>query len=100
MLTAAETAALRNLADKKTGTLTAFVNIAVARRLTELGMAQRSQQGWDITPEGSAYLAGIGPDEGYSKLKLAAFPEPLREVDAVDPEARPSESDDQIQRED
>ena len=26
--------------------------------LTELGLAQRSREGWDITPEGSAFLAG------------------------------------------
>ena len=73
MLTASETAALRNLAEKKGGTLTAFVNIADARRLTELGLAQRSQQGWDITPEGAAYLASIGPEEGYTGLRLATL---------------------------
>lgn len=47
------------------------MNIADARRLTELGLAQRSQQGWDITPEGAAYLASIGPEEGYTGLRLA-----------------------------
>ncbi|HEY9236369.1 MAG TPA: hypothetical protein VIP08_15200 [Phenylobacterium sp.] len=76
MLTASETAALRNLAEKKAGTLTAFVNIADARRLTELGLAQRSQQGWDITPEGAAYLASIGAEEGYAGLRLATPPRP------------------------
>lgn len=76
MLTASETAALRNLAEKKVGTLTAFVNIADARRLTELGLAQRSQQGWDITPEGAAYLASIGPEEGYTGLRLATLRRP------------------------
>ncbi|WP_395671224.1 hypothetical protein [Phenylobacterium sp.] len=76
MLTASETAALRNLAEKKAGTLTAFVNIADARRLTELGLAQRSQQGWDITPEGAAYLASLGPEEGHTGLRLATLPKP------------------------
>jgi hypothetical protein len=76
MLTASETAALRNLAEKKAGTLTAFVNIADARRLTELGLAQRSRQGWDITPEGAAYLASIGREEGYAGLTLAMPPRP------------------------
>ena len=76
MLTASETAALRNLAEKKAGTLTAFVNIADARRLTELGLAQRSQQGWDITPEGAAYLASIVPEEGYTGLRLATLRKP------------------------
>ena len=60
MLTAAETASLRNLAEKKTGSVTAFVNIADARRLTELGLAERSQQGWDITSAGCAHLAALG----------------------------------------
>lgn len=60
-LTEPEVRALRNLADKRTGTVTAFLNIADARRLTELGLATRSRQGWDITPEGSAYLAKLDP---------------------------------------
>jgi hypothetical protein len=58
-LTKAELAALRNLAEKSTGALTGFLNIADARRLTELGFASRSRQGWDITAEGSAYLAEL-----------------------------------------
>jgi hypothetical protein len=58
-LTKAELAALRNLAEKSGGTLTAFLNIADARRLTELGLASRSRQGWDITDQGSAYLAEL-----------------------------------------
>lgn len=58
-LTEAELRALRNLAEKRTGTLTPFLNIADARRLTELGLASRSRQGWDITPEGSALLARL-----------------------------------------
>lgn len=61
MLTTSEAAALRNLADKKSGSVTAFVNIADARRLTELGLAQRTRQGWDITAEGSACLASLDP---------------------------------------
>jgi hypothetical protein len=61
MLTASEGAALRNLADKKSGSLTAFVNIADARRLTELRLAERSRQGWDITAAGAAYLATLDP---------------------------------------
>jgi hypothetical protein len=57
-LTPAQLEALRNLARKKAGEPVGFVNIAVSRALTELGLAQRSREGWDITPEGSAYLAG------------------------------------------
>lgn len=57
-LTAAQLEALRNLARKKAGEPVGFVNIAVSRALTELGLAQRSREGWDITPEGLAFLAG------------------------------------------
>ena len=54
--------ALRELARKKTGGHVPFVNIACARALTELGLAERSREGWDITPEGSALLARMaGP---------------------------------------
>ena len=60
-LSDAELRALRNLAQKSTGTLTAFLNIADAQRLTELGLASRSRQGWDITPAGLAHLARLDP---------------------------------------
>lgn len=60
-LTDAELHALRNLAEKRLGTVTAFLNIADAQRLTELGLATRSRQGWDITPQGSAVLARLNP---------------------------------------
>jgi hypothetical protein len=55
-LTNSELNALRNLAAKRTGSVTAFLNIADAQRLTELGLASRSRQGWDITTAGGAYL--------------------------------------------
>jgi hypothetical protein len=57
-LTASQLEALRNLASKKAGDHVGFVNIADARALTDLGLAQRSREGWDITPEGSAFLTG------------------------------------------
>lgn len=56
-LTEGQLAALQNLARKGAGDVTAFVNISDCQHLTELGFASRSRQGWDITPEGSAYLA-------------------------------------------
>jgi hypothetical protein len=56
-LTDGQLHALRNLADKRAGNITAFVNIADARILTELGFAARSRQGWDITTAGLARLA-------------------------------------------
>ena len=57
-LTSSQLEALRNLARKKAGDEVGFVNIADARTLTDLGLAQRSREGWNITPEGSAFLAG------------------------------------------
>jgi hypothetical protein len=64
-LTPAELHALENLALKRGGDSVPFVNIADARRLTDLGLAARSREGWDITAEGSAWLARAagGPHE-------------------------------------
>ncbi|WP_372785824.1 hypothetical protein [Phenylobacterium sp.] len=56
-LTDAQLNALQNLALKKAGKDAPFINIGAARVLTELGLAERSREGWDITPEGSALLA-------------------------------------------
>jgi hypothetical protein len=56
-LTDAQLNALQNLALKKAGKDAPFINIGAARALTELGLAERSREGWDITPEGSALLA-------------------------------------------
>jgi hypothetical protein len=56
-LTDAQLNALQNLARKKSGEDAPFINISAARALTELGLAERSREGWDITPEGSAFLA-------------------------------------------
>jgi hypothetical protein len=53
--------ALHILAEKKAGNAVPFINIAAARRLTELGLASRSHEGWDITPEGGAVLARRSP---------------------------------------
>lgn len=55
-LTSGQLQALRNLAKKRDGVVTPFLRIADAQQLTELGLASRSRQGWDITAAGSAYL--------------------------------------------
>lgn len=55
--------ALRNLSLKRSGKPVDFINIADARALTELGLAVRSQEGWDITGEGEALLAAE-PNDG------------------------------------
>ena len=55
-------AALGNLADKKAGKDVGWINIADARALTDLGLAQRSREGWDITAAGVSALAEAGAD--------------------------------------
>ena len=45
-----ELAALHNLADKQAGKDVDWINIAIARSLTELGLARRNRGGWEITP--------------------------------------------------
>lgn len=69
--------ALRNLAERSAGNITSFVNIADARILTELGLAIRSRQGWDITAAGLARLAvadGFRHDHGSSAPELHLVP--------------------------
>ena len=58
-LTDSQQHALRNLARKKLGDAVPFGNIADARALTELGLAIRTREGWEITSEGSTFLAGL-----------------------------------------
>jgi len=65
-LSGGELQALRHLAIRRDGAETPFLNIAHARRLTELGLAVRSRQGWDITAAGSAYLVRF--DTGSGRL--------------------------------
>lgn len=60
-LTGGQLHALQNLARKRDGQEVPFVNIADARVLTDLGLAERSREGWDITGAGSALLARLGP---------------------------------------
>jgi hypothetical protein len=60
-LTDGQLQALRNLKRKKNGEEVPFVNIADARALTELGLAERSREGWDITTAGAAFLVRL-PD--------------------------------------
>jgi hypothetical protein len=60
-LTASQLHALQNLSRKRAGEEVPFVNIGDARALTELGFAERSREGWDITPTGAAFLARQAP---------------------------------------
>lgn len=49
--------ALKNLARKKAGEAVDWINIADARVLTDLGLAERNGGGWVITTDGVAALA-------------------------------------------
>ena len=72
-LTDGQLHALRNLADKQAGNITAFLNIADALHLARLGLATRTRQGWDITAAGLARLAiadGSRHDQGASPTEL------------------------------
>jgi hypothetical protein len=60
-LTPSQLNALQNLSRKKAGEAVPFVKIGEARALTELGLAERSREGWDITPIGAALLARLTP---------------------------------------
>jgi hypothetical protein len=72
-LTDGERRALNNLAGKGEGDIASFLNIADARRLTELGLARRTQQGWEITPAGTAHLEPIvDPDRPTDVLDFKA----------------------------
>ena len=51
--------ALQDLSRKRDGEPVPFVNIADARALTELGLAERSREGWNITAAGAALLARL-----------------------------------------
>jgi hypothetical protein len=59
-LTPSLLAALRNLNRKKAGEDVDWINIADARALTELGLAERNREGWNITPAGMSALADRG----------------------------------------
>jgi len=48
--------ALENLERKRQGEDVPYINIASARVLTDLGLADRKAQGWEITTEGSKLL--------------------------------------------
>jgi hypothetical protein len=55
-LSASELVALRNLSDKKAGRQVDWISISCARALTDLGLAERNQGGWQITSQGEAAL--------------------------------------------
>ena len=66
-------AALDNLARKAAGEAVDWINIADARSLTDLGLAERGREGWFITRAGTAALAAR--DNGSAE---PAVPDPHR----------------------
>jgi hypothetical protein len=58
-LSAGQLVALKNLARKKAGEAVDWINIADARVLTDLGLAERNGGGWVITNDGVAALADL-----------------------------------------
>jgi hypothetical protein len=55
-LSPSQLVALKNLARKKAGDAVDWINIADARALTDLGLAERTGGGWVITIEGLTAL--------------------------------------------
>lgn len=55
-LTEPQRNALENLERKRRGEDVPYINIASARVLADLGLADRKAQGWEITTEGSKFL--------------------------------------------
>ncbi len=77
-LTPGQLTALRNLARKQAGEDVDWINIADARALTELGLAERNRGGWEITPAGLAAAKAEGPLE-----------QPSAAINNIDPLRRP-----------
>ena len=65
-LSPGQSTALRNLARKQAGEAVDWINIADARALTGLGLAERSREGWKITPAGAEALRLDGAAEDLS----------------------------------
>ncbi len=76
--------ALRNLSRKNAGAEVAFINISDARQLTELGLATRTRQGWDITPAGMLALNGMPEPIGDEESSVTPFQSSSRSEDVED----------------
>ena len=72
-LTDGQVAALRNLAHKEAGHDVGWINIADAGALADLGFAERSRQGWTLTPAGRAALGALGPEAAPQGVERPAF---------------------------
>ncbi|MDB5429731.1 MAG: hypothetical protein JWP35_847 [Caulobacter sp.] len=58
-LTPGQLTALQNLARKSAGEDVDWISISDARALTDMGLAERNREGWNITQAGTTALAGL-----------------------------------------
>jgi hypothetical protein len=74
-LSEGQRAALDNLARKQAGKAVDWISIADARALTDLGLAERTREGWIITPAGQAAVdADPRPESDDSRPGDAPIP--------------------------
>jgi len=72
-LSPAQLATLSDLHRKKTGETVGWISIALARSLTDLGLAEREPSGWRITAAGEALLDGK-PAVAENGVVVVPFP--------------------------
>ncbi len=74
-LSEARVAALRNLSRKQAGHEVGWIAITEAQGLTDLGFAERSRSGWQITESGQAALALLeAAKSGSEDADILRFP--------------------------
>lgn len=62
-LSPSQLVALRNLARKRAGKQVDWIRISEAIALTDMGLATRGREGWNITPAGLEALEALDPTE-------------------------------------
>jgi ribosomal protein S19E (S16A) len=72
-LSAAQRDTLRDLLRKKHGAAVGWISIALARGLTDLGLAEREPSGWRITAAGEAMLERQA-DAAETSVAVLQFP--------------------------
>ena len=71
-LSGGQVTALQNLDRKLAGEDVAWISIADARALSELGLAERNRAGWNITSAGQAWLRERAAAADEAPVSLAA----------------------------
>jgi len=65
--------ALRNLARKRAGKPVDWIRISEAIALTDMGLATRGREGWNITPAGIEALEAFDPTEPQGATPPRSF---------------------------